>query len=63
KYTVPDIEDPATRKAEYDPKLYYPADVYRKPNPVFPKGFKLDIKKMIREKVVSKIRSVFGADE
>ena len=44
----------------YDPKLYYPADVYRKPNPVFPKGFKIDIKKMVRDKVVSKIKAIFS---
>ena len=62
KYTLPDIEDPATRTAEYDPKLYYPADVYRKPNPVFPKGFKIDIKKMIVERVVSRVRAVFGGE-
>ena len=63
KYTLPDIEDPAVRSFEIDPKLYYPADVYRKPNPVFPKGFKIDIKKMILDKVVQRIKSVFGADE
>ena len=63
KYVVSDIEDPATRKAEIDAKLYYPPDVYRVPNPIFPKGFKIDIKKMVREKIVQKIKSVFGADE
>ena len=63
RHTLPDIEDPATRKAEYDAKLYYPADVYRKPNPVFPKGFKIDIKKMITDKIVQRIKSVFGGDE
>ena len=63
KYTVPDIEDPASRKVEYDAKLYYPPDVYRKPNPVFPKGFKIDIKKMVGQKIVQKIKAVFGADE
>jgi ribonuclease Z len=62
KYTVSDIEDPASRNVEYDAKLYYPPDVYRKPNPVFPKGFKIDLKQMLRDKVVSKIRSVFSDD-
>ena len=50
-------------KAGIDAKLYYPPDVYRKPNPNFPKGFKLDLRKMIREKIVNKIKSVFGGDE
>ena len=63
KYTMADIEDPAIRTVEYDAKLYYPPDVYRKPNPVFPKGFKIDLKKMLGEKIVQKIKSVFGADE
>lgn len=63
KYTLPDIEDPASRKVEYDAKLYYPPDVYRKPNPVFPKGFKIEIRKMIRDRVIQKIKAVFGADE
>ena len=63
KYVLADIEDPATRKAEYDPKLYYPPDVYRKPNPVFPKGFKIDIKKMLREKVILKVKSIFGYED
>ena len=63
KYVVADIEDPTTRKAEYDPKLYYPPDVYRTPNPVFPKGFKIDIKKMVGDKIVTKIKSLFGGDK
>ena len=62
KYVVSDIEDPATRALEIDAKKYYPPDVYRKPNPIFPKGFKLDIRKMVREQIISKVKSFFGAD-
>jgi hypothetical protein len=58
-----EIEDPVPRDQEFDPKAYYPPDVYRKPNPIWPKDFKIDIKKMLRNKIVSKIRSVFGDDE
>jgi ribonuclease Z len=59
-----DIEDPDTRAAlEIDPKLYYPADVYRTPNPNWPKDFKIDLKKMLGEKVVQRIKSVFGGDD
>jgi len=62
--TVADIEDPATRAAlEIDPRKYYPSDVYRTPNPNWPKDFKIDIKKMVAEKVVQRIKSVFGGDE
>lgn len=61
---VSDIEDPATRAAlEIDPKKYYPADVYRVPNPNWPRDFKIDIKKMVGERVVQRIKSVFGVDD
>ena len=46
-----ELESPVPRDVEIDPKDYYPPDVYRTPNPIFPKGFKIDIKKMVLEKV------------
>jgi len=62
--TVADIEDPETRAAlEIDPKNYYPPDVFRMPNPNWPKDFKIDIKKMLTEKVVQRIKSVFSGNE
>jgi ribonuclease BN (tRNA processing enzyme) len=63
KYTLADIEDPTSRTVEYDAKLYYPPDVYRKPNPVFPKGFKIDLKQMLRERIITKVKTIFGYDE
>ena len=64
KHVLSDIEDPAFRSsAEIDPKLYYPPDVYRTPNPIFPKGFKIDIKKMISDRVVQRIKAVFGGGD
>ena len=57
-----DIEGPVPRNVEYDPKLYYPPDVYRKPNPIWPNGFKIDIKKMVRDRIISKVKAVFGSD-
>ena len=54
---------PVPRNVEIDPKNYYPPDVYRKPDPIWPKNFKIDLKKMLGEKIVQKIKSVFGADE
>jgi ribonuclease Z len=38
-------------------------DVYRKPDPVWPKNFKTAVVKMLRDKIVSKIKSIFGDDE
>lgn len=43
--------------------FHYPPDVYCKPNFVWPRNFKIDIKKMLGEKIVQKIKAVFGADE
>jgi hypothetical protein len=37
-----DLVEQATRDLEIDPKKYYPADVYRKPNGVLPDGIKVD---------------------
>lgn len=63
RHTLPDIENPAVRANEYDARLYYPPDVYRKPNPVFPKGFSIDIKKMLGQGIIKKIKSFFGVEE
>ncbi|MGH8614194.1 MAG: guanitoxin biosynthesis MBL fold metallo-hydrolase GntH, partial [Gammaproteobacteria bacterium] len=54
RYILTDLES-GSRDQEYDPKLYYPADVYRKPDPFFPTGFKIDIKKMVMEKIGKKV--------
>ncbi|MGH7155595.1 MAG: hypothetical protein ACREF3_16830, partial [Acetobacteraceae bacterium] len=61
-YVYTDLEGPVPRNTEYDAKLYYPPDVYRKPDGFFPKNFKIDLKQMLRDKIVSKVRAVFGAD-
>lgn len=50
------------RNVEYDARLYDPPDVYRKLKSVWPQSFKIDLKKMLREKVMSKIKSFFGYD-
>ena len=63
KYAYTDQEGPVPRNVEFDPKDYYPPDVYRKPNPIWPKDFKIDIKQMLRDKIVSKIKGIFGGDD
>ena len=57
---VAEIEGPVPRNVEFDPHLYYPPDVYRKPDPVFPKDFKIDIKKVVREKIEQKLKAKAG---
>ena len=44
------------------PDLYYPEDVKRDLVRVFPKGFKIEIPKMVAQKVGEKIKSRFGRD-
>ena len=61
--SLTEIEGPVPRNVEYDAKLYYPPDVYRKPDFVWPQNFKIDVGRKICEKVVSKIRGIFGGDE
>lgn len=58
-----ETEGPVPRNVEYDAKLYYPPDVYRKPDPIWPKDFKIDVGKMVREKLVQKVKSIFGGDD
>jgi ribonuclease Z len=59
---VSELGGPVPRNVENDPHLCYPPDVYRKPDPVFPEDFKIDLKQMIEDKVVSKIKSLFGGE-
>ena len=63
KNVYTDIEGPIPRNVEFDPKDYYPPDVYRKPEPNWPKDFKIDIKKMLKEKIMSKVKSAAGYEE
>ena len=60
RHTVADVQEPFVREQEYDPKLYYPSDLYRVPNKVFPDNFKLDIKKMALEKIEKKLTAKIG---
>ncbi len=59
KHTVLDIQEPFIRDQEIDPKKYYPPDVYREPNPIFPANFKIDMKTMIGEKIAQAVKSKF----
>ena len=57
--SVAEQEEPFPRNSEHDAKLWYPPDVYRKPDPVWPKDFKIDVGKMTREKIFTKIKAIF----
>jgi hypothetical protein len=36
---------------QIDPKEYYPADLYRKPEPDFPEGYTIDVREIALKKV------------
>lgn len=55
--SITDLEGPVPRNVEFDPRHYYPPDVYRKPEPAFPKDFKIDIKQVVSEKVEAAVQS------
>jgi len=52
-----DVEEPFPRNTEYDAKLWYPPDVYRKPDPQFPQDFKIDLKQMALTKIEARLGS------
>ena len=51
RHTRADIQEPFVREREIDPKKYYPPDVYRVPQPNFPKGFKIDVRQVAQKKL------------
>ena len=57
RHTVMDVQERFVRDKEIDPKKYYPKDVYRKPNRIFPKNFKIDIQEMIGQKIEKKLEA------
>jgi ribonuclease Z len=63
RHNYPDLVGPVPRNTEYDPRLYYPPDVYRQPNGIWPKDFKIDIKQVLWEKVITKVKTIFGYEE
>ena len=44
--TTADMLEQEVRDREIDPKAYYPADLYREPQPNFPKDFTIDVRKL-----------------
>ena len=61
-HNVTDVQEEFVREKEIDPNLYYPEDVKRDLVRVFPKGFKIEIPKMVAQKVGEKLKSRFGRD-
>ena len=60
RQSIPDIQEKFVRDREYDPRLYYPRDVYRKPNMIFPTDLKIDVKEMAQRQVEKKIKTKVG---
>ena len=51
RHTVADMQEPAVRDREIDPKKYYPLDLYRAPQRNFPNGFKIDVRQVVQTKL------------
>jgi hypothetical protein len=43
--------DEAVRSREIDPRQYYPPDLYREPQPNFPKDFTIDVRELAAKRV------------
>ena len=54
-HSVDDVQEQFVRDKELDPKLYHPADVARPTGGDFPKGFKIEIPKMVLQKIEDKL--------
>ncbi len=61
-HNVTDVQEEFVREKEIDPDLYYPEDVNRDLVRVFPRGFKIEIPKMVAHKVGGRIKSALGRD-
>jgi ribonuclease BN (tRNA processing enzyme) len=53
-HTLYELQEPFVRDQEYDPKLYYPEGLYRKPDPIFPPGLKISIANMAASNLMQK---------
>lgn len=57
RHTVEDVQEKFVRDQEYDPKKYFPSDVYRESQKNFPANYKIDIKAMAQQKIMKKIEA------
>ena len=61
-HNVTDVQEEFVREKEIDPDLYYPEDVKRDLVRIFPKGFKIEIPRMVAKKLGEKIKGRLGRD-
>ncbi len=60
RHSVDAVQEEFVRDKEFDPNLYYPSDVDRPLVLNLPKGFKLEIPKMVAQKLGEKVRKKLG---
>jgi hypothetical protein len=63
RHTVADMQEPAVRDREIEPKKYYPSDMYREPQRNFPNGFKIDVRQIVQTKVRALQTKLTGEQE
>jgi hypothetical protein len=61
RHQIADIQEPAVREREIDPKKYYPPDLYRVPQRNFPNGFKIDVRQIVQKRVREMQAKLTGA--
>jgi ribonuclease Z len=61
--SIYDIEGAVPCNVKFNPRLRCPTAVYRKPSQVFPKNFRVDLKKMDKDRLVQNVKNVLGDDE
>ncbi len=59
-HNVTDVQEEFVREKEIDPNLYYPEDVKRDLVRVFPRGFKIQIPKMVVQSLARRSRAASG---
>ena len=57
------MQEQDVRDREIDPKQYYPPDLYREPQPNFPKDFTIDVRHIVQKKLRAMQAKLTGEQE
>ena len=63
RHRLADVLEQDVRDREIDPKQYYPPDLYREPQPNFPKDFTIDVRQIVQKKLRAMQAKLTGEQE
>ena len=63
RHRLADLLEQDVRDREIDPKQYYPPDLYREPQPNFPKDFTIDVRHIVQKKLRAMQAKLTGEQE